>query len=174
MKYPCVFGCYLTEEGKRIKSEMLKWLNNEYAVFCVDQDPPGKLFEYPALKYAIQMAIDISAPVLYLHTKGAGNPVRGTAPCAAYPVGYRAIDCMPTNRKNEDWQQCVRNMWKHEFTVNKMAYFNAVMTNTPMVACPYHSKNNKITWQNGFVMNPLAAKEVLKTFRLTSNRYYYE
>lgn len=174
MKKLCVFGCLLTEEGKKIKEEMLKWLNPNYNVLCIKQEPPGKLFEYPALKYAIKIAIELNQPVLYIHTKGAGNPVRGTAPCAAYPVGYRAIDCMPANKKNEDWQGCVRNMWKHEFTENIEKYFEVVNTDEPVVACPYHSKTNKITWQNAFVMNPAAAKEVNKSFHQTSNRYYYE
>jgi hypothetical protein len=174
MRPICVFGVLLTDEGKKIKAEMLEWLEPIYEVHLIEQEPPGKLFEYPAIKEAIELSIERNLPVLYIHTKGAGNPVRGTAPCPAYPVGYRAIDCMPSNRCNEDWQGCVRNMWKHEFTENRDKYFEAVNVDHSMVACPYHSKNNRITWQNAFVMNPQAAVEVKETFIQTTNRYYYE
>ena len=40
MKNLCVFGCLLSNNGKKIKEQMLSWLKTEYNVFCVDQNPP--------------------------------------------------------------------------------------------------------------------------------------
>ena len=66
-KYLCVFGCLLTQDGIAIKEEMLAWLEKYYHVFCVDQRPPGALFEYPAIFYAAQLSIDTQNPVLYIY-----------------------------------------------------------------------------------------------------------
>lgn len=41
----------------------------------------GKLFEYPGIKKAAELSIEYNEPILYLHTKGAGNPNP-----AQYPV----------------------------------------------------------------------------------------
>ena len=49
MKNLCVLGCLLTEAGKAIKTEMLSWLEQEYDVLCIDQNPPGSMFEYPPI-----------------------------------------------------------------------------------------------------------------------------
>lgn len=64
-------------------------------------------------------------------------------------------------------------MWKYEFTENITSYMTAVDTHIPAVACPY-TGTDKTTWQNGFVINPSAAKLLQKTFHLDKNRYYYE
>jgi len=36
----------------KIEKELLKWFTPEYNVYIVYQKNPGKLFEYPALKFA--------------------------------------------------------------------------------------------------------------------------
>lgn len=148
MKNLCVFGCLLNDTGKQIKREMLNWLEPEYDVLCIDQEPPGKLFEYPAIKYAINLAIDTNQAVLYLHTKG-----------AAHPFSYG--------------QNIIRNNWKHEFTVRKSEYFKYTGDKLPHVTTLY-TGTNKETWFNAFVINPAAAKELLKTFHWDSNRFYFE
>lgn len=170
MKYLCVLGCLTTEEGKKIKAEMLEWLNKEYEVLCIDQEPPGKLFEYPAIKYALKLSIDMNQPVLYIHTKGAGNPI---------PKDYqnrmmhRTIN-FPKTAKPEDCQKIVRNMWKHEFTDKRLKlYLEKVKTDKPVVCCPYTGKE-KITWQNGWIINPAAAKILSKAFHYDKDRYYFE
>ena len=87
----CILGCLDNKEGKEICSEMLKWLEKEHSVFVVHQAPPGKEFEYPAIKKVLDCAIQLNEPVLYLHTKGAGNPIptyykeRMMAPEVNYP-----------------------------------------------------------------------------------------
>ena len=50
---------------------------------------------------------------------------------------------------------------------------NVVNTNEPTVACPMTGKE-RLTWQNGWIINPAGAKELLKTFHKDENRYYYE
>ena len=71
----CVLGVLKSPRGLQIRDEMLSWLLNEYNVYCVEQEMPGKLFEYPALRFAQWLCIEKDCDdVLYVHTKGAGRP----------------------------------------------------------------------------------------------------
>ena len=144
----CVLGVLKTSKGLQIKNEMLSWLNTKHNVFCVEQEPPGKLFEYPAIYYAIKLAIEMNEPVLYLHTKGAANYA---------------------------WYQIpVRQMWKNEFGTDRIKlYLDAVNCIEPAVSTPI-SKENGSTVFNGFIMNPSAAKLLQNTFHQSSDRFYFE
>lgn len=164
----CIFGCLLNDEGKKIKQEMLAWLNKYHSVFCVDRIPPNTECEYPFILKVIDCCIKINEPVLYLHTKGAGNPVS-----KAWKLLTDMKFPLPTNAKPEDCQKIVRNMWKYEFTENINSYLTTVNSEEPIVACPY-TGDDKTTWQNGFVINSSAAKLLQKTFHFDKNRYYYE
>lgn len=146
MKNLCVFGCLLSNNGKKIKEQMLSWLKTEYNVFCVDQNPPGNLFEYPAIKYAIKLSIDMNEPVLYLHTKGAAH--------------------------DTDLNKKVRKIWFNEFIKNKNSYFNNDINNE--IITPFTGLTRKRTWFNGFVIYPSAALKLNKTLLQTEDRYYYE
>lgn len=129
------FGCLLTQDGIAIKEEMLAWLERYYHVFCVDQRPPGALFEYPAIFYAAQLSIDTQNPVLYIHTKGAAN--------------------------RNHLQSKVRNMWKREFSPPQLyKYLDAVNSKRPTVATPFASPEGS-TWFNGYILNPSAADIVM-------------
>lgn len=164
-----VLGVLKTKRGLVIRDEILENLK-EHNFLKIEQDPPGKLAEYPALKYAIKMAIDLNEPVLYLHTKGAFNEI----PYIPKIPNRKSIDTfMPNGATLKDWQPCVRKMWYHEFGKNIDKYLETVNLNKPIVACPY-TGSGKATWQNGFIMNPLAAKELHKIFHFTANRYWYE
>lgn len=167
-KIKCVFGCQIgTIAGSRIKQEMLQWLLPLYDVKVVDAGLDTKT-EYPFISRAISECIESNVPVLYIHTKGAcDNGQR------AYDLNVISGVKMPKNAVPEDNQRIVRAMWKYEFTDNVMAYLDAVSVDEPMVAAPY-SGDKKTTWHNGFFMNPAAAKELLKTFHVDENRYYYE
>lgn len=166
----CILGCLDTEEGLKICKEMREWLDKEHSVFVVHQAPPGNKFEYPAIKCAIDTAITLNEPVLYLHTKGAANKI---------PLNYKTAMMspdvkFPKEAKSEDCQKIVRLMWKEEFTGDRLLnYLNAVNTNSPVVACPLTGKE-QLTWQNGWIINPSDAKELSKTFHFDSNRWYYE
>ena len=71
----CILGVLKSLRGVQIKDEMLSWLLNEYNVYCVEQEMPGKLFEYPALRFAQWLCTEKGCDdVLYVHTKGAGRP----------------------------------------------------------------------------------------------------
>ena len=48
----CIFGVLANEKGLEIEKSMLQWLLPEYDVYCIYQKYPGKLFEYPALRFA--------------------------------------------------------------------------------------------------------------------------
>lgn len=164
-----VIGCLLTECGIAIKQEMLSALNM-HTLFPVDQEPPGIYAEYPALFYAIKLAIDTKLPVLYVHTKGAYNQI----PKVPTVPGRKSIfDFMPPGAQPIDWQATVRKMWYHEFTTNISSYLRLVDTDNPTVACPYAGPG-KATWQNGFIMNSAAANELYKIFHYTNNRWWYE
>lgn len=145
----CVLGVLRTEFGMQIKAEMLTWLSSVYEVVCVEQNPPGSMFEFPALKTAAAISVARNEPVLYLHTKGASNP-----------VVYRH-------------QVMVRRLWAQEFTANRNAYFDAVKTEEPTIACPY-SGDKRQTWWNGMVINNAASKILLNDMILTDRRHYYE
>ena len=149
----CVFGILRTAAGLKIKDEMLKWLLPLYKVECVEQDPPGKEFEYPALKRAFETAVATNEPVLYLHTKGAANTLE------VYQSYVRLI-----------WQKLFGNKERHD------ACFSAFeFEDEPFVLCPYAGKT-KATWFNGFIVSPKAASIAL-TRLLKPNeceRHYYE
>ena len=145
----CVLGVLRTDLGLAIKAEMLKWLLPNYEVICVEQESPGIMFEYPALKTAAAISVARNEPVLYLHTKGASNP-----------VVYRH-------------QVMVRRLWADQFTNNKAAYFSAVNVEEPMIACPYIGDKRQ-TWWNGMVINQFAAQNILDKMELTDRRHYYE
>lgn len=71
----CVLGVLKSSRGLQIRDEMLSWLLKEYNVYCVEQEMPGKLFEYPALRFAQWLCTEKDCEdVLYVHTKGAGRP----------------------------------------------------------------------------------------------------
>lgn len=165
----CILGCLLTEAGIQIKSEMLSHFK-EHTIFCVEQEPPGKYAEYPALYYTIKAALDFKRPILYCHTKGAGNPI--PYHCTRHKGSF--ADVKPQGASLADWQPSVRNMWYHEFTgLRLQEYLTVASANRPIVACPYSGKGN-VTWQNGFIINYHAALELNKIFHQASNRYWYE
>lgn len=148
----CIFGVLLTRNGLRIKNEMLNWLKPIFDVFVVEQDPPGKLVEYPAIKKALECSIEMNEPVLYLHTKGAAN--------------------------NHTLQAKVRRFWQYEFTniehLNNM-YNIAKNYEGGLVLCPFTGKT-KATWYNAFIVNSIAAKIALATLKTPDkcDRWYYE
>ena len=169
MKQLAVLGVLLTDEGKRIKQEMLNWLNPEFNVMCIEQNPPGKLFEYPAIKYAAKLAIDLNEPVLYIHTKGAANKIPGY-----YKRMMNKNFNVPPTAKPEDCQKVIRDLWKNEFTGERLKeYISKCNTNKPTVCCPYTGKQ-KWTWWNAWIINPSAAKILLKNLKQTDYRWYYE
>ena len=124
----CIFGCLLTDRGKQIKAEMLPWITSKYAVICINQEAPGDLFEFPALSCAKQHSARYNIPILYLHTKGAANPVN------VYDQGK------------------VRDLWKAEFIKNFEWYQHIILSDPLAVAAPFVSDApHGITWMNGFI-----------------------
>ena len=121
----CVLGCLRTERGLSICKELLKWISLRYHVYIVYQDYPGKLYEYPALKYAQELSIKYSKPVFYVHSKGAFN--------------------------DNPSQLDVRALWWHIFFTRYDDCINALKHND--VICPFTGAS-KITWFNGFIATP--------------------
>jgi len=166
-----VLGCLLTEAGIKIKEEMLEHFK-EHNILCIDQNPPGILFEYPAIKCAAKLAVEMNESVLYVHTKGAGNPI----PWYIYNKMPKLsiMDYKPKNAKAEDWQPSVRKMWYYEFNGERLkTYLKELRYDIPMVVCPF-SEPKKSTWQNGFIINPLAGAELLKHLHQSTDRNYFE
>ena len=146
----CVMGVLKTKKGLVIKEKISNYLKKNFEILYIEQDPPGILFEYPAIKYAIKLAIEMNEPVLYIHTKGAADPWKA-------------------------WYQTpVKKLWEREFGTDKvLATYDKVCCDEPTIICPI-AGDEKQTWWNGFILNPAAAKELLKTFHFDENRYYYE
>ena len=145
----CIFGILNNELGKHIAEEMLGWLIEKYNVICVYQNPPGQLYEYPALRFA-QYFVTHSNKYdycLYIHTKGAGCP--------------------------NELQSRIRNMWKSEFCTEKYkSYIDAVSDkDNPIVACPFVGPDRQ-TWFNAFFANKKAWDD-LDTIKPT-DRYWFE
>lgn len=167
-KMTCVLGCQIgTTDGNAIKKELLAWLTPLYNVITVDVGLECKN-EYPFIATAIMTCIKQLTPVLYLHTKGACNPIS-----KAFELNKATGVHVPERATPYDNQRIVRAMWKHEFTTNRQSYINAVSCNEPTIACPY-TNSVKTTWHNGFMMNPHAAYLLTKTFHDSKNRYYFE
>ena len=146
----CVFGVLKTKTGLLIKDRITNYLKDRFNILYIEQEPPGTMFEYPALKYALKMAVELNEPVLYIHTKGAANP---------YKMWY---------------QKPAKQMWEQEFGTEKVIQnFKLVDTEVPTIACPVIGPNNE-TWFNGKIINPAAAKIILETFHFDKDRYYYE
>lgn len=157
----CIFGVMNIPRGLDIEKEMLEWLTPSYNVLIVRHN--GEKFEYPALKF-MQDFVNSSnyrGPILYVHTKG------------AYYV-----------RRDS---QCVRNMWKYEFTTpeRQKLYLDAVNTQEPTLATPYQGilteprpgiPNEEypsiVPWLNGWIANAEAVK--LMQIVPSDNRYTYE
>lgn len=144
----CILGVLLSNNGIKIKNEMLSWLIPEYDVITVEQNLPGDLYEYPALSFLQEYCLKNNEPfALYLHTKGAA--------------------------RQSITQEQIRYLWKTEFIKNKQTYIEKICNSiTPLVICPFSGKR-KITWYNGFFINLLALK-TMNTISLSKNRYVYE
>lgn len=145
LKDYCVLGVLKTEHGLKIRDELLSWFSPVYNVYVVEQEVPGKMFEYPALLFMKYLQMETKKPCLYIHTKGAAN--------------------------DKDSQAYVRRMWKDEFIEHKDEYFSLIDTNVPVIACPF-TGDEKITWLNGMLFNYEAAKVI--EIPLPKNRYLYE
>lgn len=141
----CVFGILNTDTGLKIKDEMIGWLSDNYSV--VELYHNGKCYEYPAIKLAQKLCVDLDVPyTLYIHTKGAVHKTTLQSP--------------------------LRDMWKREFSTDrKQLYINKINTDCPTVVTLYTSKRGD-TWCNGFFCNKAAwlIKEIYKN----TDRYYFE
>ena len=140
----CVLGVLDTPNGQFIAKEMLTWITLLYDVSIITHD--GSEYEYPAISYSHDYAIEHDLPVLYLHTKGAANP----------NTSYK--------------QSAVRNMWRYEF-LGKYNWYKTHLTNDT-VLCPYTGPS-KTTWFNGFITTP-SAFNTLGQIPKSTNRYIYE
>ena len=94
------------------------------------QEPPGILFEYPALRFAQWTSRRTEAKVLYLHTKGAANQT--------------------------ELQNRVRTLWKHEFTGKRLSMY---LDDDADVVCPFLGQSNE-TWYNGIFISRKAFSKV--------------
>lgn len=166
----CVLGVLNNERGNKIKTEMLHYLQPLYNVLACIQEPPGVLYEYPAIKLACKLSIERNTNVLYIHTKGAGNSIP-----ANYPITMmNAAVNYPSKATPEDCQRIVRLMWYKQFTTAKSSdYINPLDTTVPTVTCPFIDAS-RVTWQNAWMINPPAAKILNESLHLSNNRYYYE
>lgn len=144
----CVLGVLNTNRGNMIKKELLEWLTPEYDVYCVYQNSPGVLYEYPAIRFAQYLLNKTESNYcLYLHTKGAAN--------------------------SNTMQIKVRNYWKQEFSgENKTKYIDVVKNNDSVVSCPFEGENGN-TWFNGFFVTRTAINK-LGTIQPNKDRYYFE
>ena len=149
-KMLCVFGVLKNRRGLFIRDRISEYLKKRFDIFYVEQEPPGVMFEYPAIRCALNIAIKMNEPVLYIHTKGAVDP-------------------------NHAWyQKNAKQLWEHEFGTDKaFEIFERADVDVPMIVCQIIGAHNE-TWFNGKVINPAAAKIILETFHLDRDRYYYE
>lgn len=149
-KMLCVFGVLKNPRGLFIRDRISEYLKKRFDIFYVEQDPPGVMFEYPAIRCALNMAIKMNEPVLYIHTKGAVDP---------HKMWY---------------QKPAKQIWEHEFGTDKaFEIFEKIDVSEPIIATPLVGPNNA-TWYNAKVINPSAAKIILESFHFTKDRYFYE
>ena len=144
----CVLGVLVNDRGIEYEKSMLKWLLPEYDVYCVYQKYPGKLFEYPALRFAQWFSIEYNISIiLYIHTKGASHP---------------SID-----------QYYTRILWKHEFIKprNKI-YINLLKNNYADISLPF--RYNYYTWYNAMFISNRAFQLINRIEINLTSRFYYE
>ena len=153
-------GVLKTAKGLIIKERLTKYLKPRFDILYIEQEPPGKLYEYPAIKYALKLAIEMDEPVLYIHTKGASDP-------------------------HHMWYQIpVKKLWEQEFGTKKVEdSYKKVCCAEPTIICPIAGTHNE-TWWNGMIINPSAAKLILPTLKTPNvltdrvvspnSRWYYE
>lgn len=139
-----VIGCLKTDKGMKILQELLSWVPTKFHTYIVYQNPPGNLYEYPAMKYAKNMAALFNKPVMYIHTKG-----------AVY------------NRRESVF---VRNRWK-KFYTDEYDWCIKQLNNGNTVCCPYTGKT-KIPWYNSFIATPDAWDKA--KIIITNDRWYFE
>ncbi len=143
-EFIAVIGCLKTDKGMKILKELLSWVPNKFHTYIVYQDPPGNLYEYPAMKWAKDVAKLYNKPVMYIHTKG-----------AVY------------TRLENNW---VRETWK-DFYLNHYDWIKKTISNNNTVCC-LHTGKTKVTWFNNFIATP-DAWEQAKIIQ-TTDRWYYE
>lgn len=143
-KYNCVFGVYLSEEGIKIKDEMLSYLPNEFNLWVVEQQTENQIGEYPALKYMELLIKSSEKSCAYIHTKGAFF-------------------------KNK-WQKIVRQLWKDEIIKFKNWYFDDE-NEYKIVKSPFVGEFNE-TYFNFFVVNKNVFEDL--TIEFNEDRYKYE
>jgi len=149
-KILCVFGVLENDYGKKIEDEMLKWLLPNYNLYIVYQKYPGKLFEYPALKFAQYLIKkENQTLLLYLHSKGAFYP------------GFE--------------KNVVRELWKYEYSGNNIKkYINPILNNIADVTSMYVGIS-KATWFNGFYISYRAFNIIGNLDKqLNKSRFIYE
>ena len=139
----CVLGILDTKKGVEIANAMERWLCRVYDVHEVLHD--GSQFELPALKRAKEIACLYRVPVLYLHTRGAVNVWRTTAP--------------------------THKMWCEEFGVQWRKYQQLVDDARPTIACPFADANGEHRY-NGFIAN--AAAWAMADLQPSDDRMVYE
>jgi len=149
----CVFGVLENEFGKKIEEEMLKWLLPNYDLYIVYQKYPGKLYEYPALKFAQYLINKKNKTLLlYLHSKGAFFPNR-----------------------DKGIQKVVRELWKYEYSGNNIKkYINPILNNIADVTAMFVGNCCKATWFNGFYISYRAFNIINLDKLLNTTRWKYE
>ena len=138
----------VNDKGLNLANSMMKWLLQEYDIYCVYQKYPGYLYEFPALRFAQWISITLNIEIiLYLHTKGSFN-------------------------QNQN-QNLVIELWKNEFTSpRKNLYINLIKNNLSDVTLPF--KKDKCTWFNGMLISKRAFSLINKIGYNPNNRWYYE
>ena len=143
----CIFGVLCNDRGLKIEKSLLNWLLPEYDVYCVYQKYPGKLYEYPALRFSqwFSQTKNISI-ILYIHTKGAFH--------------------------SSITQDIIREIWKHEFTKPKKGiYISLLKNNYTDIALPF--RYGISTWFNGMFIS-LNAFNLINEIEFIKNRWHYE
>ena len=128
---------------------MIKWLLPEYDIYCVYQKYPGKLFEFPALRFAQWLSLRFNINIiLYLHTKGAFH--------------YEYAN-----------QEKVRKLWELEFTSpRKKIYIQLIKKNITDISLPF--RNGACTWYNGMFISNRAFNLINTIQYYKYNRFNYE
>lgn len=139
-----VIGCLKTDKGMKILQELLSWVPNKFHTYIVYQDPPGNLYEYPAMKWAKDVAKLFNKSVMYIHTKGAV---------------YDRIETV--------W---VRNNWK-DFYLNNYEWIMKNLDKQNTVCCLFTGKT-KVPWFNSFIATPDAWEKT--KIKISNDRYYFE
>ena len=120
MQNKCLLSIMDNERGNQIAKEMVSFLATKYEIIEFRHD--GTKYEYPGILMAAKLSKEYNEKILYIHTKGAGNP-NSAQPWVRMFWYYFLAQHNEWLNEHNDGIQCIL------LGKEKQTWFNAFMIN---------------------------------------------